>query len=146
MFGKVIAICAIGFFVIAADGFTLAAVPLQTIQGWRDAATDVVNITVLSVDRKSSTKPYGTNGSITKSDISLTVGVEAVDRSANALTPQTTIVVQYGTQSVQPPLPGMNFGFALEVGERARAYLTKKNGNTYELACSTGCLERLKRD
>jgi hypothetical protein len=112
VFKSAIAICEIGLFVIAAGNFVLAAVPISTIQSWRDAATDVVSITVLSIDQKTSTKPYGgPGGSVTTYDISLTARVDVVDRSANGLTPQTTIIVHYDAQYYEPvPPPGGNYG------------------------------------
>jgi hypothetical protein len=145
MFKTVIAICAIGFFVIAADSFVLAAVPFPTIQGWRDAATDVVSITVLSVDQKTSTKPLSgmADGSITTYDILLTARVDVVDRSANALTPQTTIIIHSFAQYYEgfAPLDG-NYGTILKIHQKAKAYL-KKNGNEYRPVSEIGCLERL---
>jgi hypothetical protein len=144
MFKSAIAICAIGFFVIAAGSFVLAAPAPSTIQSWRDAATDVVSITVLSVDQKTSTKPLvGSDGSVTTYDISLTARVDVVDRSANALTPQATIIVHYGAQYYEGFTPvGGNYGTILKIGQKAKAYL-KKNGNEYRLAGDIGCLERL---
>jgi hypothetical protein len=144
VFKSAIAICEIGLFVIAAGNFVLAAVPISTIQSWRDAATDVVSITVLSVDQKTSTKPYGgPDGSVTTYDISLTARVDVVDRSANGLTPQTTIIVHYDAQYYEPvPPPGGNYGTILKINQKAKAYL-KKNGNEYRLAGSIGCLEKL---
>jgi hypothetical protein len=144
VFKSAIVVCEIGFFLIAAGNFVLAAVPISTIQSWRDAATDVVSITVLSVDQKTSTKPYsGPDGSVTTYDISLTARVDAVDRSANALTPQTTIIVHYNAQYYEPvPPPGGNYGTILKINQKAKAYL-KKDGNEYRLAGSIGCLEKL---
>jgi hypothetical protein len=140
-----IALCEVGFFVIAASSFVWAAVPMSTIQGWRDSATDVVGITVLSVDQRTVTKPLsGPDGSVTTYDISLTARVEAVDKSANALTPQTTIIVHYGAQYYEGITPvGANYGTILKVREKAKAYLKKKEGNIFELAGPIGCLERL---
>jgi hypothetical protein len=143
MFKTATAICAIGFFA-AAGSFVWAAVPVTTIQSWRDAATDVVSITVLSVDQKTST--IGTvDRSATTYDISLTARVDVVDRSSNDLTPQTKIIVHYGAQYYEgsnPPPPGGNYGTILKIGQKAKAYL-KKNGNEYRLAGDIGCLEKL---
>jgi hypothetical protein len=146
MFKYGIALCEVGFLVIAASSFVLAAVPFTTIQSWRDAATDVVSITVLSVDQRTITKPLaeGSDGSITTYDISLTARVDVVDRSANALTPQTTIIIHYGAQYYQGMIPvGANYGTILKIHEKAKAYLKKKDGNMYELAGPIGCLEKL---
>jgi len=151
MFKSAIAICEVGFFVFAAGGFVLAAVPNSTVQRWQEAATDVVSITVLLVDQTSSTKPYkppydklSPDGSVTTFDLSVTARVDVVHRSASALTPQTTIIVQYGARRYKPaPPPGGDYGVILETGQKAKAYLKKKDGNTYQLAGDIGCLEKL---
>jgi hypothetical protein len=144
-FRSAIALCEVGVFVMAASSFVLAAVPPTTIQSWRDSATDVVSFTVLSVDQRTVTKPLsGPDGSVTTYDISLTARVDAVDKSANALTPQTTIIVHYGAEYYEGMTPvGSNYGTILKVREKAKAYLKKKEGNTFELAGPIGCLERL---
>lgn len=150
MFKSTAAVCAIGFFVIAADGFVLAAAPPSTIQSWRDAATDVVSITVLSVDQKTSTTPLtASDGSVnfdksrTIYDVTLTARVDVVDRSANALTPQAKIIVHYGGEYYVGivALDG-NYAPILKIGQKAKAYL-KKNGNEYRLVSDIGCLEKL---
>jgi hypothetical protein len=146
MFKYTFALCEVGFFVIAAGSLVWAAVPTTTIQSWRDSATDVVSFTVLSVDQKMSSKPYGgPDGSVTTYDISLTARVDVVDRSANALTPQTTIIVHYGVQYIEP-VPTLGGGYPnpiLKIHEKAKAYLKKKDGNTFELANPIRCLEKL---
>ena len=141
-----IALCEVGFFVMAASSLVLAAVPTTTIQSWRDSATDVVSFTVLSVDLNMSSKPYGgPNGSVTKYDITLTARVDAVDRSVNSLTPQTTIIVHY-VDHYTDPAPILDGGYGnpiLKIHEKAKAYLKKKDGNTFELANPIMCLEKL---
>jgi hypothetical protein len=101
---SVIAISQVGFFVIAASNFAWAAASMANIENWRNAVTDVVNITVLEFDKKTSTKARP-NGSITRSEYSLTARVDVVDRTANGLKPLSTIIVQYDTNLPNPLAP-----------------------------------------
>lgn len=52
------ALCLITAIMVAAIGSNWAAVPWSVVKDWRDKAPEVVDITVLSLDTTSSTRPF----------------------------------------------------------------------------------------
>jgi hypothetical protein len=73
----------IGAVVVYTAGSIWAAVPENLIQSWQASAPEAVNVTVLSKDETSSTRPYeGLPGvSVTVTSVTLTSQVDAVHRT-----------------------------------------------------------------
>jgi hypothetical protein len=147
MLKSVAAVFRLGVFVLVAGGSVWAAVPISTIQRWREAAPDVVGITVLSVDQVSSTRPYvelRPEGAVTTFKLTVNAKIDVVHRTASELVPGATIVIQYSARRYKPVSPpDGNYGVILDMGQKAKAYVKKKAENAYELACDVGCLETL---
>jgi hypothetical protein len=133
--------------VIAAPGRISAAVPESVIQGQQNSAPEAMDITVLSKDETSTTRPYGTlpGGSVTTTNVTLTAQVDVVHRTASGLALGSVIVVQYEITRYQPPpgpLDGAQ-GIILNIGDKAAAYLKPANDKNFQLACVMGCLVKL---
>lgn len=133
----------IGAIVAAAAGPIWAAVPLSQVRHWQSVAPESLSITALSVDRSSTTRPSGNNGSVTTTNVTMTAKVDVVHRTVSGLVPGSVIVVRYSILRQIPPMPGIQQDLVLDIGERAAAYVKQTEGNTYMLACAFGCLERL---
>ena len=137
----------VGAIVVAAAVSIYAAVPENIIRGWQDAAAEALNITVLSKDETSTSRPYGTlpGGSLTTTNVTLTAQVDVVQRTASGLAPGSVIIVQYEITRYQPPPgpPDGARGIVLNIGEKATAYLKQTNVKTFQLACAFGCLVKL---
>jgi hypothetical protein len=147
MFGWTTAVCGLGFLALASSGSVWAAVPINTVRRWQESAPEAVSITVLSVNKASSTRPYvelRPNGSVTTLDIAVNARVDLVHRTESGLAPQEIIIIRYHARRYEPVSPpGGNYGLTLNVGQRAKAYLRKTSDNTFELAYDAGCLEPL---
>jgi len=137
----------IGTIVIAAAGAIWAAVPENVVQGWQDSAPESLNVTVLSKDETSATRPYGTlpGGSVTTTNVTLTIRVDLVHRTASGLVTGSVIVVRYEITRYQPPPgpPDGAQGIVLNIGDRATAYVKQTNDRNFQLACAVGCLVKL---
>jgi hypothetical protein len=116
---------------------------LSQVRSWRDGAPEAVNVTALSIDQNSETRPNGSGGSVTTTRIALTARVDAVHRTVSGLVPGAVIVVRYSRSVHTPPMPGIQQDIIPNIGERAAAYLKQTGEKTYMLACPFGCLERL---
>ena len=137
------AFCLIAAIVMAAAGSIWAAVPLSTVRSWRDSAPEAVNVTALSIDQNSQTRPSGDGGSVTTTLVALTARVDVIHRTVSGLVPGAVIVVRYSLSVQRPPVPGIQQDIVLNIGEKAVAYLKQANEKTYILACAFGCLDRL---
>lgn len=133
----------ISAIVAAAAGSIWAAVPLSQVRNWQSRTPESLNITALSVDRSSATRPYGNDGSVTTTNVTLTAKVDVVHRTVSGLVPGSVIVVRYSISRQIPPVPGIQQDIILDIGERAAAYVKQTEEKTYILACAFGCLERL---
>ena len=134
-------------FLSAAVAFSAAAwVPLSTIESWRNGASDVVTMTVLSVEAPSTTVPnrgMGPGATATTTNVTVRAKVDAVTRSSTGLAPGSQITLRYTVTRHVPVVPDGNIGFVLNQGERASAYLKRSPGGDYELAGAFGCLSVL---
>ncbi|MBI3700854.1 MAG: hypothetical protein HY242_10480 [Afipia sp.] len=143
----VAAACGFGLAAVAVAVSVKAAIPVSTIQRWQEAAQDVVGISVLSIDQVVSTRAYADlrpDGSVTTFNITLKAKIDVVYRSTSGLSPNTTIIVQYGARRYKPVSPpDGNYGVILDIGQKAKVYLKKKADSSFELACDIGCLETL---
>jgi hypothetical protein len=133
----------IGAIVAAAAGSIWAAVPLSQVRDWQKTAPEALNVTALSIDQTSATRPSENSGSVTTTNVTLTATVDVVHRTASGLVPGSVIVVRYSRSRQIPPVPGIQQDIVLNIGERAAAYLKQTNEKIYGLACPFGCLERL---
>jgi hypothetical protein len=136
-----------GATVAAATEEIWAAVPANVLRGWRDGAPEALNVTVLSKDETSASRPFGTlpGGSVTTTDVTLTAKVDVVHRTASGVAPGSVIVVRYELTRYTPPPgpPDGSRGIVLNIGEKAAAYLKQTNENNFHLACLFGCLVKL---
>ena len=132
---------------IVISGSLYAAVPETIIQGWRDNAQEALDLTVLSKDETTQTRPYGSlpGNSVITTSVTLTAKVDVIHRTATGLAQGSVIVIQYEITRYQPPPgpPDGVRGVILNVGEGAAAYLTRASGKLFHLACVTGCLVKL---
>jgi hypothetical protein len=71
----------IGALVAAAAGSVWAAVPLAQVRDWQKAAPEAVNLTALSIDQTSASRPYGDGGTVTTTNLTLTARVDVVPHS-----------------------------------------------------------------
>src|SRR5437764_15382144 len=113
------AFCLIAAIVVAAAGSIWAAVPLNQVRSWQDSAPEAVNVTALSIDQTSETRPYGNGGSVTTTLVTLTAKVDVVHRTVSGLVPGSVIVVRYSRSGQTPPVPGIQQDIVLNIGERA---------------------------
>lgn len=135
----------IGVTVAIAAGSAGAAIPESGYRDIQDSAPEFLHITVLSVDKPSTTRPYDAHpgGTVTTINVTMTAKVDRVLRTASGLTPGAVIVVRYTVTHQSPPTPGPQEAAILSNGEKARAYLMKFDARTYGLAAEGGSL--LKR-
>ena len=131
--------------VASATAAAWAAVPTKVIQGWQDSAPEVLQLTVLSKQEASATRPWvAGGGSVTTTEVTLTAKVNEVRRTASGVATGSVITVRYGVTRYEP-LPGPpdgNQGIVLNVAEEATAYLKQTNKDAFELACPVGCLTK----
>jgi hypothetical protein len=133
--------------VLTEAGAIWAAVPMAVIKSWQDRAPEAVEITVLTANKKSMTRPYNAmrpGGSQTTTYVTLTATVDVVYRTASNLTPGSVILVRYVIQRYKPiPPPDGDYGIILDRQDRAMAYLKKSGESIFDLACDVGCLVKL---
>lgn len=116
-----------------------AAVPDFVIEGWRKGAPDVVTMTTVSVDAKTTvTSNAGVTS--TRTAVTVTAKVESVTRTASGLAPGSQLVLRYTVWRTEPLVPDGNIGFVIGQGERALAHLKRAADGSYELAGAIGCL------
>ena len=142
----IFAFCLASLAVVIAPATLWAAVPVSVIKGWQNSASDVLEITVVSVTEATpeTRAMKGSPGGLqTKTSVILVAKVDAVHKSASGLQPGAVIVVKYVVQRSTPRVPDGDYGLMLSKGERARAYLKAVGHQTFELAGPVGCLEKL---
>jgi hypothetical protein len=135
----------LGATVVIAAGSAGAAIPEFVYRDMQNSAPEFLHITVLSVDKPSTTRPYDARpgGTVTTINVTMTAKVDGVLRTDSGLTPGAVIVVRYTVTHQSPPTPGPQEAAILSNGEKARAYLVKLDVKTYGLAAEGGSL--LKR-
>ena len=122
------AFCFIAAIVLVATGSIWAAVPEKVLRAQEGSAPEAVNITALSIDETSETRPYNgkvPGASVTTRHITMTAKVDVVLRTASNLAPGSVIVVRYENTFHEPPLPGPQPTIVLNTGDRATAYLKR---------------------
>ena len=138
--------CVLALVAILVNQPLRAAVPANIIKGWQDGAPEALDITVLSVDKSASVRPYAAvpGVSVTTTNVTLRAKINVVHRTSSNLVPGAEIVVKYVVQHFDPVAPpDGNYGIILNPQDRATAYLKTSGDNTFDLSCVVGCLVKL---
>jgi hypothetical protein len=130
--------------IVTAAAPARAAVPLSTIQGWKDSAPEALEITVLKVDESDQAAPVrGAPGCVhTHATLTVTAQINVAWRSSSGLAPGNVVVFTQDVMSTWPcVMAGANLGPSLAVGSRAAVYLRPAQSEARQLV--TIYVERL---